>query len=177
MVVTGLARLKDAVARAYIMGLVDKDGLTMVDKAPKGEVTDEKVAEATGVSLNTVRRALYILYENGLASYRRERDKDSGWLTYLWQIDLSGIYDVLDAETRKLLKNLQKRLDTEKDSMFYACVDGCGRFLFELAAETNFVCPICGATLEYQDNTELVKVLEKRVNEIQRCMRTTQGAR
>jgi len=111
MVVISLARLKDAVARAYIRGLVGKDGLIMVDKAPKGEVTDEKVAEVTGVSLNTVRRALYILYENGLASY-----------------------------------------------------------------ETNFVCPICGATLEYEDNTKLVKALEKKIDEIQKCMRATQGA-
>ncbi|MDI6888928.1 MAG: transcription factor E [Methanocellales archaeon] len=164
-----MARLKDAVARAYLTRLVGEDGLTIVEKAPKGEATDEKVAEVTGVSLNTVRRALYILYENGLASYRRERDKDSGWLTYLWKIDLSNIYEVLDAEMRKLLKILQKRLETEKNSMFYACVDGCGRFLFELAAGTNFVCPICGATLEYQDNTELVKALEKRVKEIQKC--------
>jgi len=148
----------------------------MVDKAPKGEVTDEKVAEVTGVSLNTVRRALYILYENGLASYRRERDKDSGWLTYLWKIDLSNIYDVLDAEMRKLLKNLQKRLEAERNGVFYACVDGCGRFLFGLAAETNFVCPICGATLEYEDNTKLVKALEKKIDEIQKCMRATQGA-
>ncbi len=174
--VTSLARLKDAVARAYLTKLIGEDGLTMVNKAPKGEMPDEKVAESTGIALNTVRRALYILYENGLASYRRERDKDSGWLTYLWQIDLSNIYDVLDAEMQKLLKNLQKRLDAEKDNMFYACVDGCGRFLFTLAAETNFVCPICGATLEYQDNIELVEVLEKRVNEIQKCVRTTQGA-
>jgi len=168
-----LARLKGAVARAYLTKLIGKDGLTMVDKAPKGEATDEKVAEVTGVSLNTVRRALYILYENGLASYRRERDKDSGWLTYLWKIDLSNICDVLDAEMQKLLKNLQKRLEAERNGVFYACVDGCGRFLFELAAETNFVCPICGAALEHQDNTKLVKALEKRVKEIQRCMRAT----
>ena len=38
---------------------------------PEGEVTDEEIAEKTGVLLNTVRRTLFILYENKFAICRR----------------------------------------------------------------------------------------------------------
>lgn len=161
-----LAVLKDVVARAYITKLVGAEGIQMIEKMPEGEVTDEEIAEATGVSLNLVRRTLFILYENRLAGYRRERDKNSGWLTYLWHVDLSNLEDVLNSEMRKLLSNLQKRLASEKGNMFYVCTECCGRFLFELAVETNFVCPLCGGRLEFQDNKEIINALEDRIARI-----------
>lgn len=130
---------------------------------PKGEVTDEKTAEATGVLLNIVRRTLFILYENRLAFYRRERDSDSGWLTYLWQLDLSNINSQLELEAKKLLKNLKARLEFEQDKVFYVCDKGDGRFLFDDAAELQFKCPSCSGELKYQDNEPVIKALKKRI--------------
>ena len=92
----------------------------MLDEVPDREVTDEKVAEISGINLNLVRKTLYILYENHLAIYRRERDKDSGWLTYLWKLDLDNAEHMLRNETRKLIKKLERRLDFENQE-FYVC--------------------------------------------------------
>ena len=159
--------LKNAVTRAYLTKLIGEEGISMVEKMPEGEVTDEEISKTTGVVLNLVRRALFILYENRLAEYRRERNKDSGWLTYLWHVDLHNLEQVMELEMRKLLNNLQKRLASEKGNMFYICTDGCGRFLFDLAAETNFACPFCGAQLEFEDNANVITALEKRIAEIE----------
>ncbi|VVB86465.1 Transcription factor E [uncultured archaeon] len=83
--------LNDPVIKGYFINLVGEEGFKVVEKMPEGEVTDEKIAEVTGVLLNIVRRTLFILYENRLAVYRRVRDTDSGWLTYLWRLDLGNL--------------------------------------------------------------------------------------
>ncbi len=158
--------LKNAVTRAYLIKLIGEVGIPVVEKMPEGEVTDEEISKTTGVALNIVRRTLFILYENRLAEYRRERDKDSGWLTYLWHVDLHNIEQVMNLEMKKLLNNLQKRLESEKENMFYLCTKGCGRFLFDLAAKTNFACQFCGAHLEFEDNANVITALEKRIAEI-----------
>ena len=48
------------------------------------EITDEKLAEQSGVKLNIVRKILYILNENKLTQFHRQRDKKSGWFVYYW---------------------------------------------------------------------------------------------
>jgi transcription initiation factor TFIIE subunit alpha len=78
-----LTTIEELIHRAYLNKLVGEDGLRIVESIPGEEITDERLAELTGISLNTVRRTLYLLYEHRLAIYRRKRDPDSGWLTYL----------------------------------------------------------------------------------------------
>ncbi len=78
-----LTIVEETIHRAYLNKLVGDEGLQIVENIPGEEITDERLAEVTGISLNTVRRTLYLLYEHRLAVYRRKRDPDSGWLTYL----------------------------------------------------------------------------------------------
>jgi transcription initiation factor TFIIE subunit alpha len=146
--------------------LVGEEGLQIVDCMPAEEVTDEYVAEITGISLNTVRRTLYLLYEHRLAKYRRERDPESGWLTYLWTLCSDNLDRALESEARKLLRKLEERLAYEKENIFSACGGGCARFVFDEASENNFICPFCGAGLEYMENDRIVTTLEKRMGEL-----------
>lgn len=159
--------LNDPVIKGYFINLVGEEGFKVVEKTPEDEVTDEKIAEVTGVLLNIVRRTLFILYENRLAVYRRVRDTDSGWLTYLWKLDLSNLNNQLEIESKKILKNLKVKLEFEDGKQFYACKKQCARFLFETAAELEFICPVCAEDLEYQDNEVLIKALRKRISELE----------
>lgn len=159
--------LNNPVVRECILKLVGEEGLKVIRNMPPGEVTDERISEVTGVLLNIVRRTLFILYENRLASYRRERDTNSGWLTYLWTLNMDNIESLLMAESRKLLKNLETRLEFEQDNMFYVC-ENCGkRYLFEAASESSFVCPACGARLDFEDNRVIIDTIRKRMGEIE----------
>jgi len=162
-----LVDLNDPVIKGYFINLVGEEGFKVVDKMPESEVTDEKIAEATGVLLNIVRRTLFILYENRLAVYRRVRDTDSGWLTYLWRLDLSNLESQLLIESKKILKNLKSKLQFEDGKVFYTCKAECSRFLFETASDLLFICPVCGEDLEFQDNESVVKALNQRINKIE----------
>ncbi len=146
------------------MSLVGEEGLKMIENMPEGEVTDEEIAEKSGVLLNTVRRTLFILYENKFAIVARERDSNSGWLTYLWHLNFLDIEHQLMREKKKLMRNLKTRLDFEEGNVFYVCPQGCVRLLFDEATETEFLCPMCGEDLTYYDNSVFVEALRKRLD-------------
>ncbi|VVB52781.1 Transcription factor E [uncultured archaeon] len=170
-----LVDLNDPVIKGYLINLVGEEGYKVVANMPEGEVTDEKIAQATGVLLNIVRRTLFILYENRLASYRRERDTDSGWLTYLWKLDLSNLNRQLELEAKKLLKNLKTKLEYEEDKVFYICEKKDGRFLFEIAAEMEFKCPFCGGELIFEENEPVIDALKQRIIKLE-DMTSSSGA-
>ncbi len=165
-----MAIVEEEIHKAYLNKLVGEDGVRIVENIPCDEITDERLAEMTGISLNTVRRTLYLLYEHRLAVYRRKRDPDSGWLTYLWQLCPENFDKALQSEAKRLLRKLEERLDYEKNNIFYACTDGCARFIFDEASEANFICPFCQSSLEYMENAKVVETIERQINDLQTCL-------
>ncbi|HOT07669.1 MAG: Transcription factor E [Methanosaeta sp. PtaB.Bin039] len=161
-----MVAVEEPIRRAYLVKLVGEEGLRIVESMPSDEVTDEHMAEVTGISLNTVRRTLYLLYEHRLAIYRRKRDPDSGWLTYLWMLCPENFDKALEAEVRRLIRKLDARLIYEKDNVFYACTCGCARFVFEEASEANFLCPYCQEPLEYMENRKIVETIERQMRDL-----------
>jgi len=157
----------DPVVRGYLMQLIGEEGIEMIENMPEGEVTDEQIAEASGVMLNIVRRTLFIMNENNLAVCRRERDSSSGWLTYLWQLDLSDIESHLVKEKKRIVKNLEMRYNFEVDSVFYTCPEGCVRFEFKEASKCEFMCPVCGEDMMFEDNSDTVKKLRDRLDALE----------
>jgi transcription initiation factor TFIIE subunit alpha len=154
------------VIQKYLHELVGPTGMPVAAAPPDGEVTDEELAEELGLELNDVRRALFILYENDLASYRRLRDEDSGWLTYLWTFEYETIPEQLESEMRRLLEALEKRQQYESKNEFYLCGECQLRFEFSEAMEFNFECPQCGGPLETMENSRLVETMEMRIEEL-----------
>jgi transcription initiation factor TFIIE subunit alpha len=158
--------LEDPVIQKYLHELVGPKGMPVAAAPPDGEVTDEELAEELGLELNDVRRALFILYENDLASYRRLRDEDSGWLTYLWTFEYEKIPEQLEEEMYRLLAAMEERAEYEHDHEFYLC-ETCGiRFEFGEAMEFGFTCPECGSPVEAMENTRLVEAMEGRIEEL-----------
>lgn len=158
--------VQDIAVKGYLRNLVGDEGLEMIEKVPIGELTDEKIAEQTGVNLNTVRRTLYVLYENRLAWYRRERDRDSGWLTYIWKVDFGDVERNLDEEAKKFINRLEAKASFELQNVSYTCENKCGRYLFDMASDYGFLCPICNMSLDHQDNSVVVDVLERKIREL-----------
>ncbi len=155
--------LSDPVIQKYLHELVGPRGMPVAAAPPDGEVTDEELAEELDLELNDVRRSLFILYENDLATYRRVRDEDSGWLTYLWTFEYGNIPENLEAEMYRLLTALEERLDYEHDHEFYLCEVCSLRFEFGEAMDQGFECPECGSPLSALSNTHLVDAMEARI--------------
>jgi transcription initiation factor TFIIE subunit alpha len=155
--------LEDPVVQKYLHELVGPKGMPVAAAPPDGEVTDEELAERLGLELNDVRRALFILYENDLAKYRRLRDEDSGWLTYLWTFEYDNIPGNLQEEMHRLLAALAERRDYELTHEFYLCEVCSIRFEFGEAMDLGFECPECGSPLEDMDNAHLVDAMDERI--------------
>jgi transcription initiation factor TFIIE subunit alpha len=158
--------LNDPVIQKYLHELVGPTGMPVAAAPPDGEVTDEELAEELGLELNDVRRALFILYENDLASYRRLRDEDSGWLTYLWTFHYDNIPEKLEEEMHALLEALEQRRQYEADNEFYLCPEESLRFEFGEAMEYGFECPNCGTGLESMNNDRLVEAMDERIDSL-----------
>ena len=162
--------LDNEAVRGYIYKLVGDDGMKivvkMIETVPDKEVTDEKIQEISKINLNLVRKTLYILYENHLAMYRRERDKDSGWLTYLWKLDLDNTENMLKNETRKLIKKLERRLEFENNEFFVCDDKEHHRILFDYAMDANFTCPVDGSPMQYYDNSEEKRAIQERIDSL-----------
>ncbi|EMA52150.1 transcription factor TFIIE subunit alpha [Halococcus thailandensis] len=158
--------LEDPVVQTYLHELVGPRGMPVAAAPPDGEVTDEELAEELDLELNDVRRALFILYENDLADYRRLRDEDSGWLTYLWTLEYGSIPENLRDEMHRLLDALEERREYERNHEFFLCEVDSIRFEFEEAMEFGFECPQCGSELDALDNDHLVTAMDDRIDEL-----------
>jgi len=128
----------------------------------KATLTDEKE-----ITLNTVRKILFILYENKFTICHRERDANSGWLTFRWLINMDGIYHQIERERKKLYRNLVKRKEYEDNNIFYVCPQNCIRFVFDESTETEFLCPLCGEDLVFQDNEPFKELLDERIEKFE----------
>ncbi len=151
---------------AYLKNLVGAEGLDIVERLSSDTFTDQDIVNETGAPLSTVRRTLFTLFAHGIAWYDERRDKQSGWIIYHWHIDFDYIQRRLDEDAQKLIAKLERLLSDELNHVYYACDNNCARFVFEIASEYEFVCPICNTGLNFQDNAARVAALEEKIHEL-----------
>nr|HDO80897.1 transcription factor E [Candidatus Bathyarchaeota archaeon] len=140
------------------------------------EVTDEEIAEKLELQLNSVRKVLYRLYEERLASYRRTRDTKTGWFIYFWRIRPEKVKDLVLRRKREVYLKLKERFEYEKNNMLFHCGNqNCPRLTFDEAMEAEFKCPSCGERLNYQDSSESIRVLEVKLQELEEELKELEG--
>jgi len=129
----------------------------------KTEITDEELASKFEIRLNDIRKILYRLYENNLASFRRLRDKTTGWYIFFWRLEPENIIHLIRNKNKLVLEILSTRLEYEQQHVFYRCTNNCGSVIFEDAMEIGFKCPKCGNPLYNVPNQETIEVLEDNI--------------
>lgn len=156
---------RETLIKSVVAEFAGNDAFDVVSLLKKDEeTTDEEIANQTGMRLNAVRKILYKLYDLHLASYRRTRDKKTGWFVYYWTLEPDRIHNLLREKKQKVLHRLEQRLSYETENTFYHCNhDGCPRNTFEEAMSNAFKCPLCGGQLVHTDNTNIVRVLRKQI--------------
>ncbi len=142
----------------------EEDGITVVQCLINGITTDDEIAEKTDLRLNVVRKVLYKLYDAGLASYKRSKDPQTQWYTYSWKFEEDRIFDIMKKRKENIFRELRECLEYEKNNIFFICKNNGCRYNYETAAENNFTCPDCGSTLEFQDNSAVIKELEGKIH-------------
>jgi len=134
-----------------------------------GEITDDQIANKTGIRLNSVRKILYKLYDHSLVALRRSRDENTGWFIFHWKLQPDQLEGFILNQKRRVLEKLQIRLDYEKSHDFYYCDSPkCPRTTFEDAVESVFRCPSCGNPLMHFDNKHIIQALESKVEQLRK---------
>lgn len=134
-----------------------------------GEVTDDQIANKTGIRLNSVRKILYRLYDHSLVSLRRSRDENTGWFIFHWKLQPDQLEGFITNQKKHVLQKLDTRLGYEKNHDFYYCsTPGCKRFPFEEAVELVFRCPTCNKPMMHFDNGKLVEILSHKVDQLRK---------
>ena len=68
--------------------IAGKDVIELVELIKgKEHVSEFKIADKLGVTVNQVRNMLYRLYSYNLVSFIRKKDKKKGWYIYYWTFD------------------------------------------------------------------------------------------
>lgn len=159
--------------RQYIQTLVGPEGARIANALlSRKEATDSELAEELGEKPSHIRKVLYDLYEARIAEYHKEKDKETGWLTFYWQIDPGHAYATIADKARKDLQQLQKALRYEEEHEFFVCPTGAEKFDFARATESDFQCPEHGAILQQHDNAPELEQLRQRVAALEREVRT-----
>ena len=145
----------------------DESNLPIVQSLIDGVETDEEIANKTGIKLNIVRKILYKLYDLGLASYKRSKDPETQWFTYTWKFEKEEVINRIIKDSEDYLKMLNDELEREENNMFFLCPQGHVRFDFDDASDYEFLCPVCGEELEFQDNAANIKQIKEDIKMVE----------
>ncbi|MGQ9723691.1 MAG: transcription factor E [Candidatus Jordarchaeum sp.] len=133
------------------------------------ESTDQELAEKTNLTVNSVRKALYKLYDSRIATYRRCRDTRTGHFIHYWKL-LPIRSNILAFRKKALLtiEKIKQRLEYERNNAFYHCgKKECPILTFEEAIDYRFKCPVCSQSLQAVDNEKTIKFLRKKILELE----------
>ncbi len=160
--------LEDPLVKTLLTNVVeDEDNLAIVEALSDGVDTDEEIANKTGIKLNIVRKILYKLYDLGLASYKRSKDPETQWFTYTWKFEKDEVINHIIKDSEEYLKMLNDELEREENNMFFICPQGHVRLDFDDASDYEFLCPVCGEELEFQDNTDTIKKIKEDIKMVE----------
>ncbi len=132
----------------------------------KKNINEFLIAKKLDLNINQTRNILYKLSEFGLVSFIRKKDqKNGGWYTYFWTLDIEKSLLTLRGQIEKEIKSFDEQLHSRQSKRFYYCPE-CGMEMTEENALIyNFTCPECGEVLQLRENKEIIDDLVKRIND------------
>jgi len=163
-----LTSINDSALMKVAEALGEEEAVKLIEILKNSsEITDDEIANKTGVRLNSVRKILYKLYDHSLVGLRRTRDPNTGWFIFHWKLQPDQLEGFILSQKRRVLEKLTLRQEYEKNHDFYYCyTPGCKKIPFEDAVELVFKCPTCGKPLMHYDNNEIIYVLTKKVEQL-----------
>ena len=165
-----LSTIDDTTLTKVAEALGEEEAVKLIDILKNSDaITDDEIANKTGITLNSVRKILYKLYDHSLVSLRRTRDPKTGWFIFHWKLQPDQLEGFILSQKRRVLEKLNIRLEYEKNHDFYYCyTPGCRRVPFEEAVELVFRCSTCGKPLMHSENEKIIQVLTRKVEQLRK---------
>ncbi|MCC6044442.1 MAG: hypothetical protein RRE21_04095 [Desulfurococcales archaeon] len=130
--------------------------------------SDDDIEALTGYKQAEVRRILRILYDARMIQYRKGVHPSYGVARYFWRVDSNSINYLLLKRKKEVLDKLRQRLEFESSNEIYRCPRDGSRYVFNEAYINEFRCTRCGALLELEDNSGVVRALREAVERLER---------
>ena|SRR3989338_10391757 len=160
-------RMSNKLVEEVVKSVAGNDVIPLVDLIKnKKNVSEFKIAETLGVTVNVVRNMLYRLYHKNLVSFVRKKDKKKGWYIYYWTFNAKRVKFLADGLKKERIEKLKERLEREREGFFFLCPNECMRLDFEKATDYLFKCPECGSLLQQENNSKKLKDIEKEIEKI-----------
>ncbi|NLE05343.1 MAG: transcription factor [Crenarchaeota archaeon] len=165
-----LSTIDDATLMKVATSLGEEEAVNLIEYLKSAdEITDDEIANKTGIRLNAVRKILYKLYDHSLVSLRRTRDPKTGWFIFHWKLQPDQLEGFILSQKRRVLEKLTVRLEYESTHDFYYCnTPGCRRVTFEEAVEAVFHCVACDKPLSHFENSRMTKKLAEKVEQLRK---------
>lgn len=142
--------------------------LTKICENKKKRITDEELSKKMKMKVTEVRTILNRLHYRGIACYEKTRNQKTGWYNYTWEIRKDKIAEIIIEQQGEIINKLAQKRDLEADHSLFDCVKCDQRAPFEIAVENNFICPICGSTMNSANDPKKTKEIEKRIQLIEK---------
>lgn len=163
-----MSLLEDARLRAYVVEAAGEEGIRLIELLEgKREATDSELAEKLGEKPSHVRKILYHLFEARIAEYTKEKDKETGWLTFFWHLTPQNAEHALEQRRVKTIEGLKSQLENETVKDWYVCPKDQTRYDFSAASDVNFHCGDCGTLLDHQDNAKLMADIQRNIRALE----------
>lgn len=130
---------------------------------------DSDIADELDVKVVTIRRLLNELHEFDLVKYKRAKNKETGWYTYLWKRREDKSAEYVKNYLNLHLLNLRNTLEREEGNIWFNC--SCGRATLDEAMENNFMCPFCGESYVESNGSDEIKRIESDIKKIRETMK------
>jgi len=128
-------------------------------------VSEFKIAEKLGISVNAVRNMIYRLQEYNLVSFTRKKDAVKGWYIYFWAFNVPKAVGLIEDMKKKSIEKNEYELENIENTRLYICKPCRSKIKEEEALECQYFCESCGEILEEQDaakrRRELNRILKK----------------
>jgi transcription initiation factor TFIIE subunit alpha len=156
-------------AKNFIRNTGGEDAIELIKVChnAKRKLTDEEIAKKTKLKITEVRAILNRLHYRGIACYDKKKNNRTGWYSYTWEIKEKRIAELIVEEQSEEIKKLEKKLEFEKEYVFFACDSLCESVPFEIAAEYKFKCPKCGKAMKIIDNRKRIREIKKQLQLIE----------
>lgn len=144
--------------RQWLVELGGENTLSIIKNLPEIP-NDEAIAKKLKIRISDVRASLNKLHNSGLVVYMRDKNNETGWYSYSWELNEEKIKRWVDEKEAS-----QKSLVSKDGVDMYFCKD-CGLesvVRFELAMDYSFKCPNCSSSLDRLDEAKLEQIRKSR---------------
>ena len=141
------AVLVNAEARQKLIEMGGENTINIIREFDQ-DMSDEELARKTSIKASDVRVVLNRLHSEGLFTYTRVRDRDSGWYTYIWKLCDGKLKEFVD-EYSPQQEGGETTVTIEGDAYFCPNCTPEKLVAFEDASETRFKCSSCGSDMSF----------------------------